>query len=82
MFIITNEKNGKLFTQLLRAMSHVDGSNNYMINRLDVEVMANGIIIEGVSTNEYGGAYSNNDKQFIPKYELPNFAVRKLYCCE
>lgn len=82
MFIITNE-NGKLFTQLLRAMSHVDGSNNYMINRLDIiEVKANGIVIEGVSTNEYGGAYSNNDRQFIPKYKLPNFAVRKLYCCE
>lgn len=81
MFIITNE-NGKLFAQLLRAMSHVDGSNNYEINRLDVEIKTDGIIIEGVCVNEYGGAYSNNDRQFIPKAKLPNFAVRKLYCCE
>ena len=78
---ITNE-NGKLFAQLLRAMNHVDSSNNYEINRLDVEVKTNGIIIEGVCVNEYGGAYSNNDRQFISKAELPNFAARKLYCCE
>lgn len=51
MFIITNE-NGKLFTQLFRAMNHVDGSNNYMINRLDVEVKTNDIIIEGVCVND------------------------------
>ena len=51
MFIITNE-NGKLFTQLFRAMNYVDGSNNYMINRLDVEVKTNDIIIEGVCVND------------------------------
>lgn len=81
MFIITNE-NGKLFTQLLRAMRHVNGSNNYEINRLDVEVKMNDIIIEGVCVNQYGTPYSNNDRQFVPKTELPNFAARKLYCCE
>lgn len=73
---------GKLFIQLLRAMNHVDGSNNYAVNRLDVEVKTNGIIIESVCVNDYGTGYSNNDKQFIPKDELPNFAVRKLYCCK
>ena len=81
--IIINETNGKLFKQLLNTMRYIDGSNNYQINRLDIiEVRENGIVIEGVSTNEYGGAYSNNDRQFIPKAELPNFAARKLYCCE
>ena len=83
MITIITEMNGKLFNQLLGAMKYIDGSNNYVINRLDIiEVKANGIVIEGVSTNEYGGAYSNNDRQFIPKAELPNFAARKLYCCE
>ena len=81
--IIINETNGKLFKQLLNTMRYIDSSNNYQINRLDIiEVRENGIVIEGVSTNEYGGAYSNNDRQFIPKAELPNFAARKLYCCE
>ena len=79
MFITNADQ--KLFTQLLRTMKYVDGSNNYQITRLDIEVKANGIVIEGVSTNEYGGAYSNNDRQFIAKAELPNFAARKLYCC-
>lgn len=71
---------GKLFRQLLNTMVHVDGSNNYEQTDMEVTLYDDGIVIETACRNEYGGLYGNNDKQFIEKASLPNYAARKLYC--
>lgn len=71
---------GKLFRQLSDSMVHVDGSKNYEVTVMEVTLYDDGIVIETACRNEYGGLYGNNDRQFVAKTTLPNFAARKLYC--
>lgn len=69
----------KLFRQLLNSMVHVDGSNNYEKTVMEVTLYNDGIVVETACRNEYGGLYGNNDRQFVAKATLPNYAARKLY---
>lgn len=70
---------GKLFKDIASRMEYIKGQNNWEVNCLDVNVYDDGIYVESICVNEYGRRYGNNDGQFIPKKELSNYTVRKLY---
>lgn len=69
----------KSFKDIQRLLRHVDGSNNYRQDRMDIEILHKGIIVETVCINDYGTGYSNNDRQFIPYRKLSNYVMRKLF---
>lgn len=51
---------------------------NLQVNEISVYVSGNRIVAQGVSTNEYGGRYSNEDTQTIYAKNLPNWLWNKL----
>lgn len=52
---------------------------NLQVNEISVYVSGNRIVAQGVSTNEYGGRYSNEDTQTIFAKNLPNWLWNRLH---
>lgn len=73
------QMNGRLFWDILSRMENIENQGNLEVNEIEVSVAENGIWVEGINVNEYGGRYSNEDKQFIPKGKLSNHTAKKLY---
>lgn len=67
-----------LFKELLSRMEYIPGSNNYEQNHIRIDVYEDGIEVESLCVNEYGSDWWNEDKQFIPWEELPNWVMREL----
>jgi hypothetical protein len=72
--------NGALFDELSTLMEHVEGANNYDANCIVLTAYRDGVEVESIHINEYGGIYGNEDTQYISWDKLSWDAILTIEC--